>query len=291
MGGQFTITGDLWHGSFWLLAANHSNMPNSVSKFSESAKGFSKSPLGIIALFIVLVYGFASMAVGFGQHLAEHVVPLIYFLVSFPVLVLASFLWLVAKHHKKIYGPSDFAEEENFLKYIQQGYKSGYMVGVASNKATDDPDEVQERSGSSFAPQRHLPKPEDFVMPALGDVSGKQILWVDDNPAFIQNEKEAFESLGIKVTVATTTEEAMRYIQRNSDAFDLIISDMERGGAGMEGYALLERLRNAGRQTPVYFYVSTVTGDQRQMTYARGAQGMTTKASELFNMVMSHFLH
>ena len=61
-------------------------------KFVESALGFTKSPLGIIALFIVLVYGFASLVVGFGSGLSEHVVPLIYFMVFFPVLVFVGFL-------------------------------------------------------------------------------------------------------------------------------------------------------------------------------------------------------
>ena len=51
--------------------------------FAESAKGFTKSPLGIIALFIVLVYGFATIAVTFGSNLKDYVAPLIYFLVLF----------------------------------------------------------------------------------------------------------------------------------------------------------------------------------------------------------------
>ena len=88
----------------------------SIKEFSDSAKGFTKNPLGIIALFIVLVYGFASLVVGLGQNLTDHIVPLIYFMVFFPVLVFFGFLWLVAKHHKKLYGPSDFKDEENFLK-------------------------------------------------------------------------------------------------------------------------------------------------------------------------------
>lgn len=40
-------------------------------KFAETAIGFTKSPLGIIALFIVLVYGFASFVVGFGGDAAN----------------------------------------------------------------------------------------------------------------------------------------------------------------------------------------------------------------------------
>ena len=63
----------------------------SVKEFSESAKGFTKSPLGIIALFIVLVYGFASLVVGFGQNVSSHITPLIYFMVIFPGVVFLDF--------------------------------------------------------------------------------------------------------------------------------------------------------------------------------------------------------
>ena len=57
----------------------------SIKEFSDSAKGFTKSPLGIIALFIVLVYGFASLVVGIGQNINDHIAPLIYFMVFFQV--------------------------------------------------------------------------------------------------------------------------------------------------------------------------------------------------------------
>ena len=66
-------------------------MSTSTKQFAESAKGFTKSPLGIIALFIVLVYGFASLVVSFGQNIGDNVTPLIYFMVIFPVLVFVGF--------------------------------------------------------------------------------------------------------------------------------------------------------------------------------------------------------
>ncbi|MGA1840343.1 MAG: hypothetical protein ACMUIU_06930 [bacterium] len=114
-------------------------MKNSLKDFSESAKGFTKSPLGIIALFIVLVYGFASLVVSFGQNLTGHITPLIYFSVIFPVIVFFGFLWLVCKHHKKLYGFSDFQDEENFLK-MQMSTVASLAAESAKNpeKALDD---------------------------------------------------------------------------------------------------------------------------------------------------------
>ena len=51
--------------------------------------GLARNSLGIIALFIVLVYGFASLVTAFaGSFTAAERLPLIYFLILFPVLVL-----------------------------------------------------------------------------------------------------------------------------------------------------------------------------------------------------------
>jgi hypothetical protein len=67
-------------------------MSNQLQDFGNIAKGLSRNPLGIIALFIVLVYGFAALVTTFNSSFthAERL-PLVYFLVIFPVLVLGVF--------------------------------------------------------------------------------------------------------------------------------------------------------------------------------------------------------
>jgi len=70
-----------------------------TKNFGETAKSLARNPLGIIALFIVMVYGFASLVTAFaGSFTAGERLPLIYFLICFPVLVLCVFAWLVSKH-------------------------------------------------------------------------------------------------------------------------------------------------------------------------------------------------
>lgn len=92
-------------------------MSNSLKEFGETAKGLARNPLGIIALFIVLIYGFAALVVGFsGQLQASERIPIVWFLVVFPVIVLAVFAWLVSKHHRKLYAPSDFKDETHFIE-------------------------------------------------------------------------------------------------------------------------------------------------------------------------------
>ena len=99
---------------------------------------------GIIALFIVLVYGFATIAVSFGKNLSDHITPLIYFLVLFPVVVFIGFLWLVSKHHDKIYGPSDFKNEDNFLK-MKMSTVASLTAETARQKGDTTEEEIQEQ--------------------------------------------------------------------------------------------------------------------------------------------------
>jgi hypothetical protein len=90
---------------------------STVKEFGETAKGLAKNPLGIIALFIVLVYAFASLVVGLSGNLEPNErIPIVWFLVIFPVVVLGVFAWLVSCHHTKLYAPSDFRREEHFLE-------------------------------------------------------------------------------------------------------------------------------------------------------------------------------
>ena len=50
-----------------------------------------------------MVYGFASLVTAFaGSFTAGERLPLIYFLICFPVLVLCVFAWLVSKHSGKL---------------------------------------------------------------------------------------------------------------------------------------------------------------------------------------------
>src|SRR5207237_3070984 len=80
------------HNPIKIVRNEFQAMSDQIGSFGATAKGLARNPLGIIALFIVLVYGFASLVTAFaGSFTAEERLPLIYFLVLFPVLVLGSF--------------------------------------------------------------------------------------------------------------------------------------------------------------------------------------------------------
>jgi hypothetical protein len=98
-------------------------MPDSeINGFGRTAKSLSGSPLGIIALFIVLIYGFAALTLGISaKNLSAGLqIPLVWFLVLFPVVVLGVFAYLVINQHQKLYGPSDFTDQALFIQLQQE---------------------------------------------------------------------------------------------------------------------------------------------------------------------------
>ena len=246
-----------------------------VKEFSDSAIGFTKSPLGIIALFIVLVYGFASIVVAFGQtqNLSNHIAPLIYFLVLFPVLVFLGFLWLVAKHHKKLYGPSDFKDEENFLR--TQIISATSLAAAVSKEGGLEDNQISELVDLISKAGKSRPS----------DAQRHGILWVDDNPENNVNERRAFEAQGLEIRLALTTLEALSILK--SDRFSIIISDMGRKEGSQEGYVLLEEIRRTGNTTPFVIYAGSNLPEHKKMAIERGAIGSTNRAQELFSLVMS----
>ena len=90
----------------------------------------ARNPLGIMALFISLIYGMNTLLVGTSlNQLSPHdKTILVWFNVAYPFAVLFIFSWLVAAHHNKLYGPSDFRNDESFL--------SAATLAPAASRAT-----------------------------------------------------------------------------------------------------------------------------------------------------------
>src|SRR5262245_39815866 len=103
--------------------------------FGKTASALSKNPLGIIALFIVLVYGLASMVTAFSGSLASSErLPLIYFLVLFPGVVLGVFGWFVSRYPRVLYGPSDFRNEAHYVTVATTVPPSGVIKDLAHSR-------------------------------------------------------------------------------------------------------------------------------------------------------------
>ncbi len=250
-------------------------MANEIKTFGETAKGLARNPLGIIALFIVLVYGFASLVVVFaGSFTANERTPLIYFLVCFPVLVLVVFAWLVRNHSGKLFAPSDFKDEENYVK-MQLSAVASLTAASAKGHAGTSGAEIQQ---IVEVVQRAKPSKKPY-----SDGWQNRVLWVDDRPENNVYERQAFEATGLTFSLSLSTNDALEQLSRNR--FAAIISDMGRKEGPREGYVLLDALRQKGDQTPLFFYASSNAPEHKRETVKHGGQGCTNNAKELFQMV------
>ena len=129
--------------------------------FLKYAKDYARNPLGIIALFISLIYGFASLLL---NSAAEKLTtcerwPLIIFVVLFPIMVLAAFYRLVTNHHGKLYAPGDFKDDKSFLRTLSAEEQSEKLdkeiqesLGAEVLESESEHSETEEKSNSKSQP-------------------------------------------------------------------------------------------------------------------------------------------
>ncbi len=138
----------------------------------------ARSPLGIIALFILLVYAISGIVCATWEPPVPEA--LVWFIVLFPVLVFLVFAWLVVEHHLKLYGPGDFADQHNWMA-VQQSIAEAVKVmdvlqPVISRTALPPEvdvlaklDQVQEQIAKRTGVDLSRPqstKPQDRMVPA-----------------------------------------------------------------------------------------------------------------------------
>ena len=125
-----------------------------------------------------------------------------------------------------------------------------------------------------------------FTPETLNNLTGKAILWVDDNPANNELAVRALRKFGLDIEQATNTEAAMAALQRRK--FDLVISDMGRGSDMRAGYGLLELLRESGSKVPFFIFAGSDTPEFRREAAGRGAQLSTNDMLELIDNVVKY---
>jgi CheY-like chemotaxis protein len=256
-------------------------MSTKISAVVEGTKHLARNPLGIIAMFIVLVYGFASAMAGFSDKLERgERLPVVWFLVLFPPLVLFTFAWLVSRHHAKLYSPADYREDASFIEASVQQVEVALALGAAAaRKQAGAPSDVVSDTRGAASRVAKLMTPH-----SLSTVRLRKLLWVDDHPENNTYEIEALQSLGFSVELASSTHEVTKKIDQCR--YDLIISDMNRPGELRAGLALLSRLRAEENCTPYILYSAPATAEQQAEAWKRGAVGMTDRPHELIIMVL-----
>lgn len=254
-------------------------MTEQFKSFATAASGLSRSPLGIIALFIVLIYGFASLVTMFASSLqAGERTPLIYFLVLFPVAVLLVFAWLVSRHANKLYSPGEFKNEDNFVT----------VVAALAAATTAHPKKVMAEPAFNLDAIAEGVRAIAAQTSAIATLRKRSILWVDDKPERNTYERRAFEGIGLECELALSTEEAASLLKRRH--FAAVISDMKRKEGEFEGTKLLALLREGDSRTPFFIYSLSDPASFTKEVARLGGQGVTSDARELFQMVVSRVL-
>lgn len=130
-------------------------------------KDLVKNPIGIIALFISMIYGFANLLLGAtASSLSSYErFPLIIFIVLFPVVVLGIFYLLVSRHHGKLYAPGDYKDDQSFLRTLSQEEREQKLekdIEEAIPLATDEQTPTQNQPNTSaYAAQRPINEVKD----------------------------------------------------------------------------------------------------------------------------------
>jgi len=257
-------------------------MSDNLGTFGDTAKALSRNPLGIIALFIVLVYGMAALVLGLGNGLGgfERAL-LVIFLVTFPPGVLWVFRDLVIKHTGRLYSPGDYKDEVHFVDLTKAEAEVVLNVSAAAAIAPRSGTGLLEAGPTDatglFAAARQV------TAAARAAPAVPKILWVDDNPNGNLHERRALEAAGFSVHTARSTEEAERRLA--GERFDVVISDMGRTEGTQAGYDLLETLRQAKNAIPFIIYAGSASPALRAEAKRRGALDSTNDPKELLELV------
>jgi hypothetical protein len=140
-----------------------------------------------------------------------------------------------------------------------------------AEQAPDLADALQELMGQSPT-LRRLRRVE-------GAVAGARILWLDNHPEWNSWEIACLEAAGARVRTVESTRAALALL---ADGYDLVISDIDRGGNATEGIVALPLLHKAAPTTPVILYV----GSLQPTGLPAGAFGITNRPDELLHLVM-----
>ena len=108
-----------------------------------------------------------------------------------------------------------------------------------------------------------------------------QILWVDDHPENNLNERRMFRQLRAEIDIAKSTEEALEILKKG--CYDIIISDMARGGQAKAGLEFLQQLRKENKISRVIFYIGVF---EPEKGVPEQAFGITNRPDELLHLAL-----
>ncbi|UTA54335.1 response regulator [Lysobacter soli] len=193
-------------------------------------------------------------------------------------------LFVVIRFREGIKGFFDSLSEFSF-KGAGLEASAKKRIEVAATLAAADVSDSRSDASPEQAAESAAAVAGSLTSRAVRKAHKTSILWVDDEPQGNASEVETLESLGMSVTTATSTEQALDILSR--ERFDLVVSDMGRPPDQRAGYTLLAEMRNRKIRLPFLIYAAGGNlPKNREEAIARGAYGSTNRATELFQMIL-----
>ena len=123
---------------------------------------------------------------------------------------------------------------------IVQGCNGAVIVGRSQSNGA---------SFKIYLPVIHTDEPAKDKLDEVIPGGNERILFVDDEPSLAELSKQMMERLGYKVTIRTSSFEALELFKSQPDAFDLVITDMTM--PNMTGDVLASKLTTVRPDIPV----------------------------------------
>jgi CheY-like chemotaxis protein len=140
------------------------------------------------------------------------------------------------------------------------------------------------RVGGAPVDRKDIAEVVERASAVTASMGPQRILWVDDRPQNNLREQNAMTALGMQVTSATSTKEALDRLDESS--FDVVITDMGRPGNPQAGYELLKKMQARNDTTPVIIYSSSDRPEHKEQAKKMGAFGTTNRPDELVDLVV-----
>jgi CheY-like chemotaxis protein len=119
----------------------------------------------------------------------------------------------------------------------------------------------------------------------IGQLGGKRVLWVDDEPENNEHAIRALQAQGVEVITSRTTSDALT--KAKASRFHAIVTDQLRIEDGMRnetaGYDLMRQLRDVGIKVPVILSTALPNRDE---AHSLGFYDVTNTQHGVFELVM-----
>jgi hypothetical protein len=170
-------------------------------EFLSNIKNLTRNPLGIIALFVSMIYGFSCLVLSTSITNLEYAyerLPLIWFVIIFPIIILAAFIYLVIFHHEKLYSPSDFRDDDSFIQTIDENKRIKRIQDeVKSLETSPKSEDFSEKDNSDVTKLSENSKNQDTVDGSQSsDITVSELLKMYTN-----SEKWTLNELNLKYNV------------------------------------------------------------------------------------------